>query len=420
MQKVLIIHTYYKLKGGEDSVVENEMELLRSNGLTVELLSFSNSGNTLLKLAQLPFNFSSYRQTKAKIASFKPDVVHIHNLHFSGSAAVVYAVKNTGTPLVMTLHNYRLLCPSGSLFHNNTLFMDSISPGFPWLAVKEGVYQNSSLITFWISLSMYLHHKIGTWKRVDRFISLGIHSKELFSDSALQPYADRLVVKPNFCYPGPDAVSGANKESTAETNDEKIAENNNENTAVNNNDNAVSPLHYLYVGRLTEEKGLKVLLAAFAENQLPLVIVGTGPLADVVTVYTAKYKNITYKGEQKKKQIVELLDHAKALIFPSLWYETFGMVVIEAFSRGIPVITSNHGNMKNLVTDQYNGLTFNVGSSEDLSKTVSEFEQMDHSKKNVFRQNARTTYVSNYSPERNFQQLLDIYKAAISMKLYRR
>jgi len=390
MQKVLIIHTYYKLKGGEDSVVENEMELLRSNGLTVELLSFSNSGNTLLKLAQLPFNFSSYRQTKAKIASFKPDVVHIHNLHFSGSAAVVYAVKNTGTPLVMTLHNYRLLCPSGSLFHNNTLFMDSISPGFPWLAVKEGVYQNSSLITFWISLSMYLHHKIGTWKRVDRFISLGIHSKELFSDSALQPYADRLVVKPNFVYPGPDTIPD------------------------------IQSSYYLYVGRLTEEKGLKVLLAAFAENQLPLVIVGTGPLADVVTEYAAKYKNITFKGEQKKKQIVDLLDHAKALIFPSLWYETFGMVVIEAFSRGIPVITSNHGNMKNLVTDQYNGLTFNVGSSEDLSKTVTEFEQMDRSKKNVFRQNARTTYVSNYSPERNFQQLLDIYKAAISMKLYRR
>ena len=390
MQKVLIIHTYYKLKGGEDSVVENEMELLRSNGLTVELLSFSNSGNTLLKLAQLPFNFSSYRQTKAKIASFKPDVVHIHNLHFSGSAAVVYAVKNSGTPLVMTLHNYRLLCPSGSLFHNNTLFMDSISPGFPWLAVKQGVYQNSSLITFWISLSMYLHHKIGTWKRVDRFISLGIHSKELFSDSALQPYADKLVVKPNFCYPGPETISEA------------------------------KPAYYLYVGRLTEEKGLKVLLAAFAENQLPLVIVGTGPLADIVTEYTANYKNITFKGEQKKRQIIDLLDHAKALIFPSLWYETFGMVVIEAFSRGIPVITSNHGNMKNLVTDQYNGLTFNVGSSEDLSKTVTEFEQMEPSQKNVFRQNARTTYVSDYSPERNFMQLLDIYKAAISMKLYRR
>jgi len=282
--------------------------------------------------------------------------------------------------------------------------MDSISPGFPWLAVKQGVYQNSSLITFWISLSMYLHHKIGTWKRVDRFISLGIHSKELFSDSALQPYADRLVVKPNFCYPGPETISDTH----------------NDTNSVNNNQNDTQSSYYLYVGRLTEEKGLKVLLAAFAENQLPLVIVGTGPLADIVTEYTANYKNITFKGEQKKRQIIDLLDHAKALIFPSLWYETFGMVVIEAFSRGIPVITSNHGNMKNLVTDQYNGLTFNVGSSEDLSKTVTEFEQMEPSQMNVFRQNARTTYVSDYSPERNFMQLLDIYKAAISMKLYRR
>ncbi|WP_158799978.1 glycosyltransferase [Pedobacter sp. L105] len=386
--KVLIIHTYYKLRGGEDSVVENEMELLRSNGIDVELLSFSNDGNTLSKLIKMPFNYGSYQKTKAKIKSFKPDLIHIHNLHFSGSAAVIYAARNTKVPVVMTLHNYRLICPSGSLYHHNKLFLSSIASGFPWKAVKEGVYQNSSLITFWVALSMYIHEQSGTWNSVDRFIVLGEHSKDLFSYSRLSAHADRMVVKPNFCYPSPN--------STAVTNDS----------------------FYLYVGRLTEEKGVPVLLDAFAKSKLPLIMVGTGPLEKLVTEFTSRHPNISFLGEQKKEKVFKLLDKAAALIFPSVWYETFGMVIIEAFSKGIPVITSDLGNMKNLVTHQFNGLTFKAGNSNDLIAKVDYYQALVIEDKQNYSRNAKSTYMKNYAPERNLEQLLKIYHSAINRRSY--
>src|SRR3990170_1599351 len=162
--KVLVIHTRYKMKGGEDSVVFNEMELLRSNGVNVELLQFTNATGTVLKFVQLPFNFDSYRKTRKKVKEFRPDIVHIHNLHFGGSASIISALKKEKVPFVSTLHNYRLLCPSATLFKNGKIFLNSVKSNFPWGAVFDGVYQNSRFLTLWLGISMFLHQAAGTWK----------------------------------------------------------------------------------------------------------------------------------------------------------------------------------------------------------------------------------------------------------------
>lgn len=384
--RVLVIHTYYQLKGGEDSVVANEIELLRSNGMTVDLLSFYNSGGILFKLLQMPFNYHSYRQTKERIKSFRPDVVHIHNLHFGGSAAVLYAIRKCHIPVVMTLHNYRLICPSGSLFHNNKLFLDSAKGGFPWKAVTAGVYQNSSVLSFWLALSMYIHEKAGSWKIVDRFILLGEHSRELFAGSRLAQFAERMAVKPNFCY----SLPGQH--------------------------HAESVPYYLYIGRLTGEKGLPVLLKAFAANQLSLRIIGTGPLEKMVLEYAANYPNIVFMGEQPKDDVATAIENSTALIFPSLWYETFGMVVIEAFSKGIPVIGSDLGNIKHLIQDGYNGLLFSPGDPQDLNAKITGYEQLPEALKKEYRDNARATYVEKYGPDENAAQLTALYEAVISSK----
>lgn len=389
--KVLVVHTQYKLKGGEDSVVANELKLLRSNGVTTALLNFNNDGNTFLKLLQLPFNYAAYRKTTKKIKLFRPDVVHVHNLHFSGSAAVVCAIKKFKIPIVMTLHNYRMLCPSGSLYHQNQIFTSSIKGGFPWAAVKKGVYQNSSLITFWVAVSMCLHELLKTWAAVDKFILLGTHSMEIFSGSRIRTYAKNMVVKPNFCDLGP--LSGKTLNTAS--------------------------FHYLYVGRLTEEKGLPVLLKAFANNNLPLKIVGTGPLENLVRDYEKKYCNISYLGEQQKENINQLLDQSQALIFPSVWYETFGMVVIEAFSKRVPVITSDLGNMKNMVTHQFNGLRFEAGNSLALSNIVSYYHGLSTEEKEKYRENAFKTYSDSFTPDKNLRQLLKIYHSAINRHSYR-
>src|SRR6476660_3318996 len=134
--KILMIHCVYQLKGGEETVVEEEYNLLKQKGYEIELLQFFNKGNSLSKYLQLPFNLSSYRKVRSKIKSFAPDIVHIHNIHYAGSPSIIYAVKHSGIPLVCTLHNYRLLCPSNTLFHNGQPFMDSVQNSFPFTAVR--------------------------------------------------------------------------------------------------------------------------------------------------------------------------------------------------------------------------------------------------------------------------------------------
>ena len=385
--KVLVIHTKYRFCGGEDSVVLNEIKLLESLGNEVHLLQFCNDGNTFLKVLQLPFNYAAFSLTRKTLSAFKPDIIHIHNLHFAASPSVLYAIKKHKVPFVMTLHNYRLLCPSATLFANGKLFLDSVKKLWPSKAIQKRVYLNSKILTFWLSISMAMHQVLRTWQLPGRFIVLGEHSKDLFINSKLGISAERFVVKPNFCY--------------AQVINEKIS----------------TEKYYLYVGRLSEEKGIRVLLKAFAINRLSLKIVGTGPLESTVRRYAAQYVNIHHSGSLNNADVHRLLKNASALIFPSLWYETFGMTIIEAFANGTPVIASNLGQLKTLVSNQYNGLHFEPGNESDLIKKVALFENFSNKIRLSYRENAYKTYLQKFSPEVNAQQLLSIYASVISASI---
>lgn len=379
--RILFIHTFYKLPGGEDAVVQNEINLLTEAGHEVDLLSFNNAGGALLKLFLMPYNALAAKQTKDRLKAFRPDIVHIHNLHFAASAAVIRTINGEKIPMVMTVHNYRLLCPSASLYFNDRLFLDSLHAAFPWEAVKKGVYQNSRIITFWLALSNYMHRKIGTWKMVDRYIFLAEHSRQLFLQSSFDLDLQKTAIKPNF------------------TPDRTIAEKPSVDT------------YFLYVGRLTEEKGVMTLLQAFAGTRIWLKIAGMGPLEESVRDYANFNDNIEYLGQQTREEINSLLDKATAVIFPSLWYETFGMIVAEAFAKAIPVITSDMGNMKILVTDGYNGKTFTPGDPIALRNCIEEFAKIPVEEQKLLRKNARATYELNYSPESNLKKIIEIYSS---------
>ncbi|RYG27917.1 MAG: hypothetical protein EOO01_40620, partial [Chitinophagaceae bacterium] len=186
--KILVIHTIYTTRGGEESVVENEVEDLKRAGHEVKTLFFSNGGNALvqaLKIAALPFNPLSYFQTRRILREFRPDVVHIHNWNFAASPSVIRAARAEGIAVVLTIHNFRLLCPSATLFHDGNLFMDSVNGHFPWAAIKKAVYRNSRIITFWLAFSVYVHKKLGTWKGVNKYIVLNEFTRSLFARSDL-------------------------------------------------------------------------------------------------------------------------------------------------------------------------------------------------------------------------------------------
>jgi glycosyltransferase involved in cell wall biosynthesis len=380
--KVLIIHCCYRNKGGEDTVVEEEMALLKANGVEVELLLFDNSRHTMLNVLQMPFNIFYYRRTRKKLKAFRPDVVHIHNIHFSASPSVIYAVKKAGIPIVFTLHNFRLVCPSAVLFHSGKLFLNSLVQSFPSDAIRKGAYKNSKVLTFWLGLSMKLHLWLGTWKSASRYIVLSKHAQQIFLSSALKLRPEQLTIKPNFTsvnYPG--MIRHAD--------------------------------YFLYVGRLSEEKGINVLLNAFAGSGMPLKIAGNGPLREKVIEYADRYPGIEYLGPLGSQDVCRLLSDCSALIFPSIWYEGMPLVIIEAFACGAPVIASNLGVMENMITPGYNGLHFEAGDEYDLREKAHQWERKTGDEKDIYRQNARNTYEKFYTPEKNIEQLLSIYKDVV-------
>lgn len=381
--KVLIIHTSYKYKGGEDTVVTEEIKLLQSAGIEVELLEFNNYKNALLKLIQLPFNFKSYFKTKQKLAVFKPDIVHIHNLHFGGSASVIYALKRSKIPFVTTLHNFRMLCPSGILFFNGKTFLNSLDENFPWTAVKLGVYKNSKLVTFWLGLSMYIHQTLGTWKVSNRYIVLSEHAKKIFLNSKLGLSESQLVIKPNF------SSIPVLKEHQAED-------------------------YFLYVGRLSDEKGIMLLLSVFSSCPYTIKITGDGPLKEQVIRYSSQYPNIQFLGISDKIEVFNLLQTCTALVFPSIWFEGMPLTIIEAFACGTAVISSKTGAMETMITNGYNGLHFKSQIEPDFKLKLDTWFKMDEKQKKQYRLNAHQTYEDLYTPVKNIEHLLTIYNAVIS------
>nr|WP_262918338.1 glycosyltransferase [Mucilaginibacter straminoryzae] len=331
----------------------------------------------------MPYNLSSYRQTVKKLAEFKPDVVHIHNLHYGGSPSVLYAIKKFNVPTVVTLHNYRLLCPSATLYHKGEIFTDSIRKDLPLKAMLGGVYLNSKLLTAWVAITTFIHQKLGTWEIPKRYLVLGDHSRILFSFSKVRKIASRIAVKPNFCYQV-------------------------ENVATEKSH------YYFYAGRITEEKGIMTMLEAFAKNGLRLKIAGGGPMEEEVKAFIKNHPNIEFLGRQNREQMSELLSGATSLIFPSIWFETFGMIIIEAFSAGTPVIASSLGQLKELINDKVNGLQFAPGNAEDLQEKIAYFESLTDEERQQYGENARRKYLENYTPEKNAEQLISIYQELVA------
>jgi glycosyltransferase involved in cell wall biosynthesis len=388
--KILLIHNKYSQYGGEDSVFYSESELLARNGHFVEQLIFDNKKIKTLKDKILLgfnvlYNFKSARLLKERIQNFHPDVIHIHNFFPQASPSLLFVAKRYHIPVILTLHNYRLICPSATLFFNHRIYENSLQSVFPWDAIRKGVYRNSKVQTAAVAVMTTFHNIIGTWKnKVDQYITLTPFSLQKFKSSMLKVMDNQWVMKPNFA---PDLGEGDRKRKN----------------------------FFLFVGRLVEEKGLNVLLKAATLYKFRLYIIGDGVLKKKVQRMAKVNPNIRYLGFLNRNKIIEVLKRCKALIFPSVLYEGLPLTIIEAFSTGTPVIASNIGAMAEVVDNEINGLLFETGDERELARKV--VEMQFYSTSPYFYENARKTYLKNYTPERNYRMLMNIYKEAIRKKM---
>ncbi|CAN5362493.1 glycosyltransferase family 4 protein [soil metagenome] len=386
--KILLIHNRYQQAGGEDAVFHNEGKLLAKNGHCVEELLFDNSvisswKNFFIIGIQAIYNFTSARTIQQKITNFGPHVIHVHNFTPIVSPSVFFIANRNKIPVVVTLHNYRLLCPSATLFYDKLIYEKSIHSLFPWDAVLKGVYRNSVMQTAALAFVTAFHTIAGTWRnRVDQYITLTSFAKEKFVNSRLAISDEKLVVKPNFI-------------------------------EFKGNGLALREDYFLFVGRLTEEKGIRTLLDAASIEYFKLVIIGDGPLRSLVEDCASIQPNITYVGPKKNDEVLTYLKACRALIFPSIWYEGFPVTILEAFSTSTLVIASKLGGMAEIIQDQENGLLFEAGNPDKLVSTIIELSSNPERAAEIG-ENGHTSYLERYTPQINYEQLTDVYYKVIA------
>ena len=386
--KILQIHNSYTKKGGEDGVLEAERNLLTSGGNQVEQVLFTNEGlskwEKIHLLYKSIYNGSAAKTLNEKIESFQPDIIHIHNLFYVASPAILYEAQKRNIPLVFTVHNFRLICSGALLLRNGQVCEFCTQKKFPLSGIKYKCFQSSALKTAQLTLVTGIHKLLGTWRnKVDAYVTLTNFVKNKLVNSSLRLPEEKIFVKPNFTY-----------EKGWETSEKRQN-------------------FFLFVGRLSREKGIHILLEASKQGDFRLEIIGDGEMKQVVQEAMQSNPNIIYHGFQGQDFIVEKMKQCKALLFPSIWYEGMPLTLLEAFSTGTPVIISDIDNLNEMVSNQYNGLHFKTGNSKDLAEKIYYFQQNASS---TFYENARKTYEELYSPEKNYQELIKIYQKVIDLK----
>ena len=387
--KVLVVHNTYQQRGGEDTVFESEVELLKKNNITVDTLLYDNheiktTKDKILTGLLAVYNPRGKKKLLEKIRAFKPDIIHIHNFFPLASPSIFYATQELRIPVVMTLHNYRLICPSAYLYFNGRIYEDNIYKRFPLKPILQGVYRESMVQTASLVFMTGVHKILKTWsKKIDRYITLTEFAKKKFIGTSLGASEQQFVVKPNFV---PDIGVGKDKRKD-----------------------------FLFIGRLSEEKGIATMLNAFSESKSNIKILGDGPLKSMVETAANEHENIEYLGFRPRKEVVEILKSVKALIFTSVWYEGMPMVILEAFSVGTPIISSNIGGPAEMIQDNYNGLLFEPADSTELKNKISLLEE-DNTLLGRLSNNARETYTQKFTSEVNIKLLLEIYQQTIKQK----
>jgi glycosyltransferase involved in cell wall biosynthesis len=386
--RILIAHNRYQQSGGEDIVVTAESEMLRAHGHTVDRLDVNNDHiqGTLSRITASfgsIYSLQSNRLVKRAIENSKPDIVHIHNFFPTLSPSVFYACAETGVPVIHTLHNYRILCASATLFRDGHICEECVSSRSILPGIQHACYRSSRMGSAITGLGMAIHDQVGTWAdKVSAFIALSTFAADKLGSFRIP--REKISVKPN--------------------------------SAVDRGLGSGDGNYALFVGRLSAEKGVQTLIDADAEGALcmDVVILGDGPMKDQVRRAAARTgSRLIAKGFVPHEQTLDYMRSARVLIMPSLCYEGgLSLAIIEAFSLGLPVIGADLGNTGALVQPGETGLLYKVGDPQSLSSTLSRYAN-NSSEAEHMRKGARAYYLASHTPDKNYRRLVEIYQNAI-------
>ncbi|MBF2067337.1 MAG: glycosyltransferase family 4 protein [Calothrix sp. C42_A2020_038] len=380
--RILSVHNEYQIRGGEDECFKAENELLQKMGHQVEVYTQHNKRitefNKLQATIKTIWSSEAYQAVQSYLQKSKCDLMHVQNFFPLISPSVYYAAKAEKVPVVQTLHNYRLLCPNALFFREGKVCEDCLGK-IPLPGVQHGCYRESKATSAVVASMLTIHHKAQTWnKMVDCYVALTEFARQKFIEGGLP--AEKIVVKPNFIAPDPGVGEGKGG-------------------------------YALFVGRLSVEKGLDTLLAAWEliGSKMPLKIIGDGQLSGLVAQMVEQLPNVQWLGRKGLAEVYTLIGEATVLIFPSKWYETFGRVAIEAFAKGTPVVAANIGAIAELVDNGRTGIHFRPGDALDLADKI-EWVITHPTELAHMRREARAEFEQKYTAKENYRQLMEIYK----------
>ncbi len=380
--RILQIHNSYRQRGGEDTIAEAEARLLATaGGHAVERLIEPNPERAFAAAARLAvsaWNPGAALRVRAKVREFRPDVAHVHNTWYSLTTSTLWALRREGIPTVMTLHNYRYGCLNGQLLRNGLIcelcLGRSTLPG-----VRYRCYRESLPSSAMAGLGSLTAHR--SWGRdVDRFVVMTEFARNRFIAAGLP--ADRIVVKAHHVSdPGPRPAE----------------------PELSN--------HAMFVGRLAAEKGIDVLLEAWRLAGLDgyeLIVVGDGPMRAELSARAPR--SVRFVGWLPPSEVRQAMLGARLLAFPSVWYETFGLVMVEAMAAGVPVLASDLGG-----TPEVAGEHAALAPPGDVAAWADRLRAIVRDAAAIARAGrlARARYESEFKPDRALERLESLYASVL-------
>ena len=384
---ILIIHNYYSQRGGEDAVFENESKALEQLGHKVIRYSRNNKeieNYSLIKKIKFICSIFSSKKTKEDIKKIinenKIDIAHIHNIFPLITTAIYKVLKKNNIKVIQTIHNYRFLCINAFFYRNNKLCMFCAKGNFLY-GIAFKCFKNSYILSTLYSVIIMINQKIFR-NYIDGYISLTEFTKDIFIKYGYSE--NKVFIKDNGFID-------------------------------NNIRRKKSGGYFLFLSRISQEKGIIFLLDFFKEfNQYKLIVAGSG---DQIDFYKKNYDypNIIFKGFVAGEKKNKLIQEAEALILPSVWYENYPISIIESFCCGIPVIGSNIGGISYIIEDGENGYLFETNNKVHLKEKIEKI-YANYELRERLGNNARDFYLKRMEIFNNIKVLEKIYIKVINEK----
>jgi len=401
--RIVFANKFYYLKGGAERYLFELAALLGRHGHEVvpfamrdkrnlpsdwrryfvspvqtEKVSFSPGG--LKTAGRILYSFEARGKFSALLDKAKPDLVHVHNIYHQLSPSILSEARQRALPVVMSVHDYKLIAPNYSLFHDGQI-CEATKPDRFWNAVGHRCVKGSRAASALAAAEMWLQRRLGLYGRnIGAYIAPSRFVQALLAEYGLDAAKVRFL--PHFI----DAAAWTPRYEGE---------------------------YALFVGRLSPEKGASVLIRAAARaKDVPVRIVGSGPEEAALVALARKYgaTNVTFAGFKTGADLSAEYAGARFVVAPSVWYEVFGLIALEAYAAGKPVVASQIGGLAELVRDGETGILTGAGDADELAKVMSELWQQQRECAEMGRA-GRAWVESDFSPERHYQGLMDIYRS---------